>query len=516
MVFAAAALQALLWRTWRGPLPAAGDVPLMVLLVALAVVAQHVPLQAGPRRKVDTSVAVYFTAVLLLGPPAAMAMVALAQALGQGTLALRRDRATGVRRGTPRSVAFNTAQFALAAGLAGAVYHTLVPPVSPVGPVSPASAATLAPLDRIEELWALPSAAVAMLLVNSWAVALMIGLQRGKNPLAVWWSGRGADLLQYGALFAVGLSMALLARQHAWAVLLMVVPAGIVHLAMGQTLALLAREQAARAEADQALQTRDEFISVAAHELKNPLAGLLGYTQLLLRNGKDGSAMDPAELREALEVIAHQARKLERLISQLLDSRRIEAGKLALERSRTDVVRVIRGVVASARAGNPEQRIDVRAPARAVAEVDALRLEQVLANLVDNAIKYSPAETPIEVQLTRRLPSGGAVSGPESLRIVVRDHGVGIPPEHREHVFDRFYQAHGEGHLAGLGLGLYISRRIVEAHGGQISVESPPDGGTRFVVELPSSAATQGAANAAEGLASVAPRLWAGEAAGLA
>ena len=512
IVLAAAALQAVLFRTWGGSLLTASDVPLTVLLIALAVLAQHVPLQAGPQRKVDTSVAVYFSVVLLLGPALTMATVALAQMLGQGTLALRRDGATGARRGTVRSVAFNTAQFALAAGLAGAAYHALVPPVSAAGP------ATLMPLDRVEILWALPTAAVAMLLVNSGAVALMIGLQRGKNPLAVWWSGRGADLLQYGALFAVGLSMALLACQQAWAVLLMVIPAAIVHLALRQTLALLAREQSARADADQALRTRDEFISVAAHELKNPLAGLLGYTQLLLRNGEDGSAMDREEQRETLEVIAHQARRLERLIGQLLDSRRIEAGKLALERSRIDVVGVIRGVVSAARAGNPEQRIDVRAPTHAVADVDAPRLEQVLANLVENAIKYSPAEASIEVQLTRTVRSAGGVteSGPETLRIAVRDHGVGIPVEHREHIFDRYYQAHGEGHLAGLGLGLYISRCIVEAHGGQISVESPPDGGTRFVVELPSGAVTEAATSAAGGVMSVVPRVWAGEAAGLA
>ena len=107
---------------------------------------------------------------------------------------------------------------------------------------------------------------------------------------------------------------------------------------------------------------------------------------------------------------------------------------------------------------------------------DPLRIEQVLTNLVDNAVKYSPAGTAIEVSV---------VAEPEQVEIVVRDHGIGIPREHQQRIFDRFFQVDVGGHTSGMGLGLYISDQIVRAHGGTIRAELPDDGGTRMVVTLP-------------------------------
>jgi signal transduction histidine kinase len=112
-----------------------------------------------------------------------------------------------------------------------------------------------------------------------------------------------------------------------------------------------------------------------------------------------------------------------------------------------------------------------------VAEVDPVGIEQVLSNLLDNAVKYSPNGGRIDVEVGR--------AGTEHALLAVRDRGIGIPPEKREAIFGRFYQAHVEDHRSGLGLGLYISRQIVTQHGGDIAVEFPPDGGTRFVVTLP-------------------------------
>jgi signal transduction histidine kinase len=119
----------------------------------------------------------------------------------------------------------------------------------------------------------------------------------------------------------------------------------------------------------------------------------------------------------------------------------------------------------------------VRAPATLPALVDSLRLEQVVTNLLDNAIKFSPAGGQIDVELSEPAPGMG--------RLAVTDHGIGIPPERRQHIFERFYQAHDGDHVAGLGLGLYISRQIVELHGGAIEPEFPPEGGCRFTIDLP-------------------------------
>jgi signal transduction histidine kinase len=122
----------------------------------------------------------------------------------------------------------------------------------------------------------------------------------------------------------------------------------------------------------------------------------------------------------------------------------------------------------------------VDAPAPIATCLDPLRIEQMLVNLVNNAIKYSPDGGTIDITVTQHS---------EVAQVTVRDHGLGIPPEHREHIFDRFYQAHAQAHArshrSGMGLGLYISRQIVDLHGGSITADFPADGGTRFVVTLP-------------------------------
>jgi signal transduction histidine kinase len=109
--------------------------------------------------------------------------------------------------------------------------------------------------------------------------------------------------------------------------------------------------------------------------------------------------------------------------------------------------------------------------------VDALRLEQVLTNLLDNAIKYSPDGGQVDVDVS-------ALS-PDSVRLTVRDHGLGIPQESRAHVFEQFFRAHQTDYRSGMGIGLYVSQQIVDLHGGRITLESPVDGGTRIVVVLP-------------------------------
>jgi signal transduction histidine kinase len=241
--------------------------------------------------------------------------------------------------------------------------------------------------------------------------------------------------------------------------------------------AAVAREEAARVEAEAAVRARDEFLSVAAHELKTPITSLSGTAQLQLRRLDLTGQLDPDQVARAYRLFAQQSAKLVALINQLLDVSRIAVGKLALQTGPEDVGALVREVADLARGRSERHPIVVRAAGPVIASVDRLRLEQVITNLLDNAIKYSPKGGDIHVEIDP--PSGGLVA------IRVRDHGLGIAPEHRAHIFERFYQVHRDPSLAGMGLGLYVSREIVELHGGRIRAEFPPDGGSCFVVELP-------------------------------
>jgi signal transduction histidine kinase len=239
----------------------------------------------------------------------------------------------------------------------------------------------------------------------------------------------------------------------------------------------LVSERAARQEAEAAVRLRDEFLSVAAHELKTPMAGLQLAVQHLLRRLDKGAVPEPGQLRQSLHAVDQQAAKASRLVAQLLETSRLEAGRLALERRAENLLEIVAGVVEQARARTSRHDLVLSAPPEVRAFVDALRLEQVLTNLLDNAIKFSPQGGRIDVEVAA-LDDG-------RVRLAVRDRGLGIPPEHRGRIFERFHQAHAAEHRSGLGLGLYVSRGIVELHGGRIWAEFPPDGGTRFVVTLP-------------------------------
>lgn len=236
--------------------------------------------------------------------------------------------------------------------------------------------------------------------------------------------------------------------------------------------------EAARAQAEVALRSRDEFLLTAAHELRTPLTTMRGRTQLLLRQIGRGGPLDRERLLLGLRTVEQQTETLHRLVAQLLDVTRLGSDTLHLEPERVMVAGLVERAVAEAclRTGIHEITLDILE--RSVeALADPLRVGQVLSNLLDNAIKYSPEGGRIEVTM-RREPG-------DRVLVAVRDHGLGVPPEKRPRIFDRYYQAHVEGYLGGMGLGLYISRQIVELHGGELAAEFPEDGGTRFLVRLP-------------------------------
>jgi PAS domain S-box-containing protein len=240
---------------------------------------------------------------------------------------------------------------------------------------------------------------------------------------------------------------------------------------------LLATAKAARSEADAAtamIRARDEFLAVAAHELKTPMTSAKAAAQLLQRSFQMVEGLRPPQAR-ALEMIVQQIDKLSRLVTELLETVRAQERQLAPQRRRTDVAALVRAAVSQAQLSTNVHQLSVAGPDVLWMSVDPLRIEQVMTNLLSNAIKFSPHGGRIDVEMVRASATHVWIS--------VRDRGLGVAPEHRQHLFERFYQAHAD--RSGMGLGLYISRQIVEGHGGTIYAEFPQEAGARFVVSLP-------------------------------
>jgi len=233
-----------------------------------------------------------------------------------------------------------------------------------------------------------------------------------------------------------------------------------------------------------AIQSRDDVLGIVAHDLRNPLGTILMQAGLLAHLGAlNGQTRRPAE------VIQRAARRMNRIIQDLLDVTRMESGHLVLDRAALPTAQVIAELVESQRAqlpatGAPAIRL---AAARVLPEVlaDRDRLHQILENLVGNALKFTPADGEITV--------GAALDGDDHVRLWVADTGPGIPPEHLPHLFDRFWQARRVARTGGVGLGLPIVKGLVEAHGGRVWVDSRVGAGSTFCFTLPCATARRAA-----------------------
>jgi len=232
--------------------------------------------------------------------------------------------------------------------------------------------------------------------------------------------------------------------------------------------------RAARVEAEAAAQARESLIGMLAHELRTPLTSMLMYAQTALRRLDGEHAADLPALRRNLEIVARQAVKQSQLINQVLDAAHLASEQVHLSLVCCELDVLILEVAEVAQTLAPEHTVAVRVSGKAETFIDPLRIEQVLVNLLDNARKYSPPGTQIEIGLRPE---------PDAIVVWVRDHGAGIPVEEHERVFQRFHRLRHD--KQGLGLGLHISREIVRMHGGELRVETPSDGGTRFLVRLP-------------------------------
>ncbi|MDQ1591420.1 MAG: hypothetical protein QOG71_2047 [Pyrinomonadaceae bacterium] len=248
---------------------------------------------------------------------------------------------------------------------------------------------------------------------------------------------------------------------------------------------LLIREQAARAEAERANRTKDEFLATLSHELRTPLTAILGWTHLIR-----GGNLDDAMMTRALETIERNARAQSQLIDDLLDVSRIITGKLMLDLRPVELASIIEATIDTVRPVAEAKSIRVRPALRTshcVVSGDPARLQQVVWNLFSNAVKFTPEGGSVEVGLT---------CDERRVELEVRDTGQGISQDFLPYIFDRFRQADGTTTRkhGGLGLGLAIVRHLVELHHGTISAHSDGDGkGAIFTLSLPlASAAPDG------------------------
>jgi signal transduction histidine kinase len=221
---------------------------------------------------------------------------------------------------------------------------------------------------------------------------------------------------------------------------------------------------------------KDDFLAIAAHELKTPVTAIKGYAQLALSRLQTDA--EPGRMQRALQTIDQQAERIAHLVEELLDMSRIQAGQLHLQRTRLELVALAQRSIEQAQQSTTHHQFVLDAPTKAEGCWDEARLEQVLQNLLGNAMKYSP--------------DGGTITTTIALlddvvHVTVRDQGIGIPPDKQPRIFEPWFQAHTDtsGDYGGMGLGLSISREIVQRHGGHMWLESKYGSGSLFGFTLP-------------------------------
>jgi PAS domain S-box-containing protein len=236
----------------------------------------------------------------------------------------------------------------------------------------------------------------------------------------------------------------------------------------------------------EAVRYRDEFLGVASHELRTPLASLkmqLELTQLAAKREGGLAKVPSVRIEKLVGVLDRQVSNLDRLVKDLLDVSRVANGRLTVETEEVDLVALVRAVIDQfaellAAAGCT---VRFHGPDSLLGYWDPRRVEQVVSNLLTNAMKYAPGK-PVDV----------IVTGAEArVSVRVRDYGDGIAPEHQQRIFERFERVTQRSGVSGLGLGLFVAKEIVQAHGGDLRVESKPGDGATFIVELPRSAAVR-------------------------
>lgn len=219
-------------------------------------------------------------------------------------------------------------------------------------------------------------------------------------------------------------------------------------------------------------QRKDDFISITGHELRTPITSIKLYCEIL---SKEYEFSKPKRVSNLIPKLKYQIDRLSRLTNDLVDSTKIQEGKLMLEKEQFDIVDLIKDIVQDFKIVNPERNIVVRGEKRKLVWADPFRINQVLVNLIGNALKYSPNLKKVVITIE---------SDKKFIYIHIQDFGIGIPKADQKKIFDRFFQSSSRINGGGLGLGLYISSNIIKAHGGELLLISQKGKGSRFTVKL--------------------------------
>jgi signal transduction histidine kinase len=425
------------------------------LLAALLVAGECFSISIPRGDEVDEiTISTTFTFAILIsvGTGPAVLVQALASALSDT-----------VTRKTPWKVAFNAGQYALAVGAAGAVYGWL-------GGGRAVIAESLPPF---------VAAGAAFYVLNSVLTDVGIGLSMEVPLLGYLARDLRSQVFATPTLLALAPVVVAASEITLWLVPLAAVPALAVfwgtRLAVENT-RLVDELQESLAQMTELNRMKDDFVAVVSHELRTPLTSVQGYIKTLLQLSP---GLEEEQRRSFLEAADRQSERLRRLIEQLLVVSRLESHVDPLVWQHVSLARVIAHVVDELRPRAHGHTFDLRFPADLPeVETDESKLHQILSNLVENALKYSPPDTRITVR---------GEPGLQGVVITVEDEGGGIPEEVRERVFERFYQVDSSHtrRQGGTGLGLYICRRMADAIGARIWIARSDAGGSEFCLFVP-------------------------------
>jgi signal transduction histidine kinase len=442
-----------------------------LLFVALAYVGERTGLQVSASVDQGLATPVHTATILLLPPPLPLLVTFVAVAVSESQ---RGDQELYKRF-------FNMCHPLLSVGVSSLVLSLFVAPTR-----------VLQFGDGAETVLYVGVLLAVYYLIDVGTLVGVLALLERRRPLDVWRDSYRRNVLPELATSAIGVLSAAAWRFNP----------GLLALALLPVLALRAAFQAiaeaerargvardAQTVAEEALRVRDDFMNAASHDLRTPLTGVMGRSDLIQTRLNSGSPLDEAWFRTQVDLLRQSARRLAATVEEITDAAQLQMGRpLSLKLEVIDIgemVRAVSAMVAAASVWNNAAPVEVQAPEGVVIEGDRRRLERVVQNVVGNAVKYSPSGAPVQVSV-----DGDA----QWATITVRDHGVGVPPDELSRLFTRFYRASTSKGIAGTGIGLAGSRTIVEQHGGGITLESVVGEGTTVIVSLPRQAREDGMA----------------------